>query len=101
GIRDKLVTGVQTCALPILTVVPESENAHVLPVTPSFGAVVNVPMVPERPLALPRMNSYVPPFQKPVGHCVLGLSSTQPAVDPERSEERRVGKEWGSGGSGG
>ena len=61
---------------------PESENAHVLPVTPSFGAVVNVPMVPERPLALPRMNSYVPPSQNPVGHCVEGLSSTQPVAEP-------------------
>src|SRR5205823_11208495 len=60
GIRDKLVTGVQTCALPICE--PGGGGASLSPVVPA----------PPEPDRIPE-----PGF---------------------RSEERRVGKEWGVGG---
>src|SRR5207249_8169984 len=89
GIRDRNVTGVQTCALPILTGVA-------LPSPPSHGVGTRVgsghemsgklvgPNRPSSPFALDR--SALSTFSG-----VIGTSST-------RSEERRVGKECRSEG---
>src|SRR5258708_29130340 len=73
GIRDDLVTGVQTCALPICLSV---SCGHWLP------------QLTDRPASVRRENQRLPP-----------RSVRQPAVQfprahqLERSEERRVGKE--------
>src|SRR5687767_15249231 len=75
GIRDKLVTGVQTCALPILT--PGSYQLY------SLGAQV--------PAARPAPGVPPPPPPPPL------MTMTAVEVGNEdvenRSEERRVGKE--------
>src|SRR5205823_8017757 len=73
GIRDKLVTGVQTCALPIST--PSSQNR-------SCGAP------PQMVLATPRRQFFVLPGW------ATGRRLHPPATRRRsRSEERRVGKE--------
>src|SRR5687767_15192661 len=74
GIRDKLVTGVQTCALPICGFVNRSETVE------SIGLailVVDTPANNER--AIEELNRLI---------CLA-----QRFVDCTRSEERRVGKE--------
>src|SRR5205823_9344760 len=88
GIRDKLVTGVQTCALPIsLQLMPES--------TPRVQKALNW-------IALGEMEEKSEPdkaveaFQK-----AAELNPKDPAPHVRiarilRSEERRVGKEWRS-----
>src|SRR5699024_12145997 len=61
GIRDRNVTGVQTCALPI------SANSTRAPSLPSSSSRSTTPSHPR--------------------------TSSPPAATPNRSEERRVGKE--------
>src|SRR5687767_15801539 len=76
GIRDKLVTGVQTCALPIFT-----------------DASLQAPMMS----ALDKLRAVLPRdrqdhVERLVARTVVyGQSSRR--SNPERSEERRVGKE--------
>src|SRR2546425_13296832 len=69
GIRDKLVTGVQTCALPI------SASG-----TLELGGIGTCPHTPW------------PPF------FTLSISLASAALSPRRSEERRVGKSVDLGG---
>src|SRR2546429_3318708 len=79
GIRDVAVTGVQTCALPILDVLdprPDVERVVVL-LRPLVG--VERLAVPERPL--------------PLATGLAGGSYRYRHVVRVRSEERRVGKE--------
>src|SRR5256885_6917110 len=76
GIRDYKVTGVQTCALPIFLAYTGDE--HTLP-------VVRAEYSDPRVLALP-LECGVTTI---AAHC--GTKSG--LFDPERSEERRVGKE--------
>src|SRR5690606_40813937 len=97
GIRDFHVTGVQTCALPISTV---GENTHRLQ---------GLPLPTRGPLWLVRLVSPtvarcgLPAARHPTEGASGRLVYTAPANRcrlqwPVRSEERRVGKECGSGG---
>src|SRR5699024_12136797 len=86
GIRDRNVTGVQTCALPILIMAPLSA-APVCPlIITSFGFIIKslekAEPLPSRPLPFW-------PFGKIAGRVKILPSGKKVA----RSEERRVGKE--------
>src|SRR5256714_3371087 len=81
GIRDKLVTGVQTCALPISTVADQLKRRSqqvktevIMDRLASIGAA----MVPP---ATPPTTNFIPDFAPPASMIAY------------RSEERRVGKE--------
>src|SRR5687767_15620941 len=81
GIRDKLVTGVQTCALPILSPQrsqdPQNLAGKILRFTPE-GAIPKDNPIPDS------------------AAYILGIRNTQGfdwRTDGTRSEERRVGKE--------
>src|SRR5207247_3772602 len=76
GIRDPLVTGVQTCALPIL-------------------GLAGLPSSSWQPQSADDLPKWYRKIFAPSAEAAL--RSTE--VDcPDRSEERRVGKEWRSGG---
>src|SRR5205823_8563198 len=84
GIRDKLVTGVQTCALPILFELPDellpdlAEVGRVRhPALATFVLRVRLRLVREVPTVV----------------WALSMDPGQTLVPCERSEERRVGKE--------
>src|SRR5205823_8217000 len=89
GIRDKLVTGVQTCALPILAA-GLSESVTLRKIVPLSGSET-----PAAAWALPKAvgKSAAIPITSPV------LRISGPRIASARSEERRVGKEcrsrWG------
>src|SRR5690606_40018749 len=98
-IRDFHVTGVQTCALPISQIDTWWGEPDLSPAERVYGAnVLNVLAIgagiPGKPV------NAIPP--KAVAHCQLrfvagtDVANIRPAV--ERSEERRVGKEWRGGG---
>src|SRR2546425_3963999 len=74
GIRDKLVTGVQTCALPISDDGDDGHQRVAEPVSQHDGAVAD-PLGARRP------------------HVVLAERLEHRAAREARSEERRVGKE--------
>src|SRR5947208_14293292 len=78
GIRDDLVTGVQTCALPICFFGRDPELAA----TETRAAIVPSHLTRTR-----RANVRGP--RVVLADCRIGRAST-------RSEERRVGKEWRS-----
>src|SRR2546425_2794942 len=80
GIRDKLVTGVQTCALPI-----SSAMAGV-----TLGAVSGTRLDFTLALTGP-LGAITIPFSALANYVVVPASSAVETV--ERSEERRVGKE--------
>src|SRR5699024_11412272 len=67
GIRDRNVTGVQTCALPIFEAAAITEDGFIIPT----GSVGNSPI-----------------FVEKADHVIIELNLNAP-----RSEERRVGKE--------
>src|SRR5207244_7829490 len=90
GIRDDLVTGVQTCALPIYLVL--------IPAIKFFGAGLAAPLAPETARLIRNMD--VSAIQKAyilyVGAGAVaagGIISLLRSLP--RSEERRVGKECG------
>src|SRR2546425_9375025 len=78
GIRDKLVTGVQTCALPICIVGPSSGGHH------REDGQVGVGNGRERLVT---------------GGCPARSAAVRSPSRKKRSEERRVGKECRSRGS--
>src|SRR5258708_25068583 len=79
GIRDDLVTGVQTCALPILLRIGDAATGtHVM--SGLYNQVRTTPQSPNLDLLWTLLG--VPNDPK-----------TQPFDDRARSEERRVGKE--------
>src|SRR5262249_58457063 len=84
GIRDWSVTGVQTCALPICLVIPQNEQAYAS-VVGRAGRSFRLRQV----------------FVHRAGHCAFTPAETITSVRRllRRSEERRVGKEWRSGGA--
>src|SRR5437762_7896043 len=88
GIRDTSVTGVQTCALPILYFINHPELIETwwgATVPQDLGATVEQPW----------------PLAKALGLLVvLTLPRTALALSGFRSEERRVGKECGARGAG-
>src|SRR5205823_10426520 len=83
GIRDKLVTGVQTCALPILTPAPPM-GAHFAELP--LDSITPNSRQPREVFDEDALQELVTSIQE------VGL--LQP-----RSEERRVGKEWRSRGT--
>src|SRR5205823_11506003 len=93
GIRDKLVTGVQTCALPILGVANVASDTASAPdrrrkwTSPSWEDQMSRKATtppPRRSLA----------FAATSGRRTVNVSSTQELRSlTTRSEERRVGKE--------
>src|SRR5205823_12074164 len=94
GIRDKLVTGVQTCALPIYVWGPEGTH---LPITPDFKGSL-VARFNLNPIG--KWEPYIQGNWTYQSSASVQLRVDQSAVVgamPPRSEERRVGKECGSG----
>src|SRR5438552_18994182 len=83
GIRDDLVTGVQTCALPIL--------AQALAARQGSSPRARRPSTIRSPSLAPRRG--IPPPARP-------RRSGGRSVGPTRSEERRVGKRGDVGGRG-
>src|SRR5258708_22828292 len=75
GIRDDLVTGVQTCALPILEIkaLDHSPAEETSAIKPSVNSVAGKTAGPGESFPLP--------------------GSVQDSAGKDRSEERRVGKE--------
>src|SRR5690606_39321321 len=98
GIRDFHVTGVQTCALPILSDTPPL-------VSPDGAGATDPSSTPVSRSRLPR-TSTAPQQQQQ--YQILSRPSLQsatsappvPITSGGRSEERRVGKEWRSRGAG-
>src|SRR5206468_5088832 len=97
GIRDLIVTGVQTCALPISPVA----NAQVFVVGTSFGAVTNdkgyyfINNVPVGTYSLRAQFIGYAPSEVRAVRVLGGQTLTVPIK--MRSEERRVGKGCGDG----
>src|SRR5206468_8094333 len=92
GIRDLIVTGVQTCALPISEVVsnPLPETVNVKPADPIRDDVGLILLSTGAGGLTPNMAGAEAP---PPGE---GFTTVIAAIDglANRSEERRVGKEW-------
>src|SRR5699024_11824267 len=90
GIRDRNVTGVQTCALPI-------SEAQASDMRATFGAKECDPVVIPNVIRDRRTTRAIKKKRKTVG-IVCRLHPEQKRVDhllrAWRSEERRVGKEW-------
>src|SRR5206468_9461192 len=95
GIRDLIVTGVQTCALPIFSPLPLDKGRSVF-------------CGPFRRLTAPRCYLAVCPRELGLSsayHCIQHAATITPYRHPTgklpvpegRSEERRVGKECRSG----
>src|SRR5437867_7966963 len=85
GIRDRTVTGVQTCALPILSFQSTTGGSSI------FSVLGNVRPATDGTFSIPRVGP---------GEYKLVISGLRPGMYvKERSEERRVGKEcrcgWG------
>src|SRR5205085_7957368 len=93
GIRDLTVTGVQTCALPISSL---------------FGPFVGLPVSHTYSDFLPSANLKIDMTPEVVARFAVSQTMTRAdysalagstnLAPPGRSEERRVGKEWRSGG---
>src|SRR5207253_5172465 len=82
GIRDGHVTGVQTCALPILGITPLGDEFDRL-----LAADAGNPDGLVRLLERPR------PGLDVAEKVMLGIPDERTRLRPRRSEERRVGKE--------
>src|SRR5207247_6891985 len=97
GIRDPLVTGVQTCALPILTkskkikvslgFAKTLDAALVARLNAVHDGMSGNPAYPSPPLDLATFKTAIDSF----------AASIAEALDGGRSEERRVGKERAEG----
>src|SRR5205823_11998525 len=92
GIRDKLVTGVQTCALPIFDEGLERRTER-----PALDLGVERQDVDSRPQRVDERSRKVADAAQELvhrGHRRRNLDGLQRAASDPRSEERRVGKEW-------
>src|SRR5205823_6819680 len=93
GIRDKLVTGVQTCALPIYFVHPASVAGIIAELrldTASICAGLLHDVVEDTLRTLDDVNDE---FGDEVAFLVDGVTKLSKINFTSRSEERRVGKE--------
>src|SRR3989441_9961122 len=91
GIRDKLVTGVQTCALPICKAAAALETAVVVVLGVGVADAAAEPLV-----ALVLVDQVSPGIGDQEGMAVreaLGQLGLEGVINGVRSEERRVGKE--------
>src|SRR5690606_39590994 len=86
GIRDFHVTGVQTCALPILAAAPTDVSGEI-----GF-ALDRMPTLRQTPVAELRELSFPYPGD-PTDVFTLKTDRGNGYLDQGRSEERRVGKE--------
>src|SRR5207249_6473951 len=87
GIRDRNVTGVQTCALPILNQPPITDQPFIvnqLPITDQ-PSIVNQP-----PITAQSSIVNQPPI---VNQSPINQEEEIKSIEDNRSEERRVGKE--------
>src|SRR5690606_40926926 len=96
GIRDFHVTGVQTCALPILAGGGTAPDLDIT-LTPFFSGIsLDVtPQIDEREQVTLHVRPTVSRVQDQNKSIQLG-SSSNTFLLPLRSEERRVGNEWKS-----
>src|SRR5699024_12037385 len=95
GIRDRNVTGVQTCALPIYAL---EEKVDVYVVTPEAGRVLRERVPATRHVFGGAAQAYAPVRGgRPVVSGPLRVAFGAADVD-RRSEERRVGEGRGGGG---
>src|SRR5205823_10624283 len=95
GIRDKLVTGVQTCALPISSARPDPSRRKGL----LFVLLVDLTTV-RPPLSTFKATALLPDVRvssPKVQRATMSIFSTCESCEriSSRSEERRVGKECG------
>src|SRR5205823_12073751 len=89
GIRSKLVTGVQTCALPISRIRPFENRTPLMPYS-------NVPSVFWASLRSTCTGVAPAACSGSMSRCVATFTgSVYSGSGAIRSEERRVGKEWG------
>src|SRR5205823_9439901 len=99
-IRDKLVTGVQTCALPISSTPKFTPAVVLLTVSFVMSVIVGTGSVK---LMVPGSSCFTMKMDGPKETPTSTLSVTGTIQTPmrlmARSEERRVGKEGRSGGS--
>src|SRR5690606_40507378 len=90
GIRDFHVTGVQTCALPIYYRMWEKANPGLGTIKDYNELAANVERAKNDPDFLPTV--LTKDFN--LRDTVAGTWLTFDQINNERSEERRVGKEW-------
>src|SRR5205823_8696233 len=95
GIRDKLVTGVQTCALPILT--PKNTSSMYIEITHPPGENLPVDAAFERALADLQKCGILRKDDRILTRQILDIKFGSVVFDQHRSEERRVGKECRTG----
>src|SRR5207249_5476106 len=86
GIRDRNVTGVQTCALPILDAVIARLLGIAMLASGAVSLVRYLRRMPDEPVASPGA----------AGTAAIGFATglLVSITTVGRSEERRVGKEW-------
>src|SRR5205823_8934584 len=92
GIRDKLVTGVQTCALPIFIGWNQREALLVGELAADRLAVFGVAVIEHHLAAIALRCRYLR-RRRVLRHHDGGRDAEQPHRQRDRSEERRVGKE--------
>src|SRR5207249_6807409 len=98
GIRDRNVTGVQTCALPILF--PDGS----VQLSAAAGGASGTPNNTPNSLVQRDASGGFAAGSVLLNQLIVGGASVGAQVNPDggfRSEERRVGKEGGGGGEGG
>src|SRR5207248_7267999 len=97
GIRDRTVTGVQTCALPIYVESPSRARARGC----RAGRVATLPAARECAAShTPRVRARRAARSNFAPLARRGRASRWRGAAPARSEERRVGKVGGYGGGG-
>src|SRR5207249_9364777 len=94
GIRDRNVTGVQTCALPISPAPPFARLPRRLPPPPGRRRILRPDVPPARTARCRREGDSPTPQHVPV--CARRAPPLRAIAPLSRSEERRVGKEWRS-----
>src|SRR5699024_12191147 len=90
GIRDRNVTGVQTCALPISSELPSSEEPSPSEDAASSGSAAQAARGSRSAASAARRG------MRETARAEDAEAAGVESVVRDRSEERRVGKEWGS-----